>query len=201
MSRAHSKTSPAGRRAHRGFTLIELMVVVAIIGVLVAIAIPNFLRFQLRAKATEGKMNLASLAKSEEAYYATYGTYVGVGAPAPVAFPTGGRTPWVLGTGFDVLGWAPEGEVYFVYLASADDAGLGGALVRYTAEAASDIDGDGAINYWGYLKPAVGATTGIAGVIAGSTCPATGTYDTVSMVNDVLMTVGPCDPNAGTSTF
>ncbi|MFL5349435.1 MAG: prepilin-type N-terminal cleavage/methylation domain-containing protein [Hyalangium sp.] len=48
-------------RRNRGFTLIELMIVVAIIGILAAIAIPNFIRFQARARQSEANTNLKSL--------------------------------------------------------------------------------------------------------------------------------------------
>lgn len=59
----------------KGFTLIELMIVVAIIGILAAIAIPNFLNYQCKAKQSEARSNLAALAVAQEAYFAENSTY------------------------------------------------------------------------------------------------------------------------------
>lgn len=59
----------------KGFTLIELMIVVAIIGILAAIAIPNFIRFQARAKQSEVKGNLKSIFTAERSYYQEHDKY------------------------------------------------------------------------------------------------------------------------------
>lgn len=58
-----------------GFTLIELLIVVAIIAILAAIAVPNFLEAQVRAKVSRVKADMRSIATAEEAYRVDWNTY------------------------------------------------------------------------------------------------------------------------------
>ena len=58
-----------------GFTLVELMVVVAIIGLLSAVAVPNFKKYQAKAKISEAKLQLSALYTAEASFFSDYNMY------------------------------------------------------------------------------------------------------------------------------
>jgi len=90
----------------QGFTLIELMIVVAIIGILAAIAIPNFMRFQARARQTEAKSHLGAIYTAYIGYLSDNSTY-----PSSATIVLGAGT-------FDCLriaDWAPKGNTRYNY--------------------------------------------------------------------------------------
>ena len=122
----------------KGFTLIELMIVVAIIGILAAIAIPNFMTFRLKAQTSEAKSNLGSIRTCEEAYKAEKDVYYAV-TRYPSAAATGTSEAWVTAaTGFSAIGFSPSGRVYYDYVVDSIDVNN----TTFTAHAWGDLDDD-----------------------------------------------------------
>lgn len=72
----HKKHLPISLHDIRGFTLIELMIVVGIIGILVAIAAPNFARYQSKARQTEAKIALSAIYVGEKSFHSEYSSYI-----------------------------------------------------------------------------------------------------------------------------
>jgi prepilin-type N-terminal cleavage/methylation domain-containing protein len=136
------------RKPRAGFTLIEIMIVVALIGILSAVAIPGYKNYQARSRRTEAYMNLSAMIRTEDAYYAEHQAYVGMagGSPPSVPGPPDGafKRPWTAAdeASFSTIGWSPEGSIYYDYaLNVAGCTCPAGTCV--IAAAYGDVDGDG----------------------------------------------------------
>ena len=73
-----SHEAPAGRRGAAGFTLIELMITVAIVAILTAIAYPSYRNYVLRGQVTNATTGLSSMAANMERYFQDNRTYADV---------------------------------------------------------------------------------------------------------------------------
>lgn len=133
----------------KGFTLIELMIVVAIIAFLSIIAVPSFLRYLAKAKRVEAYMNLSSIYTAQKAYFAEHGKYStqlsgpgGIGWQ-PEGYKGGGKQETFNYTyGFP----GNEGQNYFTGKLETPASNLSRGYADdkgFLAVATGDIDGDG----------------------------------------------------------
>jgi type IV pilus assembly protein PilA len=181
----------------KGFTLIELMIVVAIIGILAAIAIPNFLRYQLRSKFGELRTNVEAIRKAQESIRqsdrqvclnAATGSYVALAAVPAAATLSSVKTPWAVAdiAAAGALDVNVEGATYGQYAVTTADApavvaptlntcaatpGLGALGGAMSISAISDIDDDNAeiamVGLWKPRRGSDGVIITIAPVLAG----------------------------------
>lgn len=101
--------------SRRGFTLVELMITVAIIGVLAAIAIPRFAAMSYKSKLAEAPVNVDGIMKAQVAYEATFDSFLAIETWHPAGKLTKEPKAWTPGSEFDELGWAPDGAVRCEY--------------------------------------------------------------------------------------
>jgi prepilin-type N-terminal cleavage/methylation domain-containing protein len=131
----------------KGFTLIELMIVVAIIGILATLATSAFITYQAKAKQSEAKINLAAIGLSAQSYFTEHDTYV---------------------TSFNSLGWKPNLVTRYCYWYNGEsqegspepgvldpcttygDPGSTATSNSFLAEAVGNIDQDATGDIWTY---------------------------------------------------
>src|SRR5947209_2717974 len=146
------------RRKTQGFTLIELMIVVAIIGILAAVAIPAFMKYIRRSKTTEASMNVRKLYDSSVSYYESEhadrsGSILAKQFPAGTSLTPSNRcctnsgekcTPdaslWQNEASWASLNFSVDDPFYYQYQYDSSGTDTGSS---FTARALGDLDCDG----------------------------------------------------------
>ena len=133
------------KRLMAGFTLVELMIVVVILGILAAVAIPAFTRYVKRSKTSEAAGNISKIYQGQVSYYqasqerSTQASFVNATA-MPSASPTNVKyqpnvTQWTDDASWNAVSFSLDTGHYYQYICP-------GTTGSFTARAIGNIDGD-----------------------------------------------------------
>jgi len=133
----------------RAFTLVELMIVVAIIGILASIAVPNFYEMQLKAKRTEVNLNIDGITTAQFAYHAAFDEYIDGAGSNPGSPLNKQAKPFQLGdASWTALGWLPDGDVRCTYATNTYSSGS-----YFRTDGTCDLDDDNSSAIVRYYSP------------------------------------------------
>ncbi len=110
------------RELRRGFSLLEVMIVVVIIGILATLSYPSLEAYLQRAKQTEGKVSLSAIYTAQKIYFATNQTYADTLSKLDVQLESGGSARYAIT--------------------------LTGDSTSFTATASGNLDDDAALDIW-----------------------------------------------------
>jgi prepilin-type N-terminal cleavage/methylation domain-containing protein len=181
MRPAQKKEGERGRVGGRGFTMVELMIVVGVTGLLAALAVPSYVKYLRRSRTVEATMNLRRIFDASEAYYQSEHARIDGGIVArqfPLSNPTTPATPqlccaagkcnpstyaasWNSQT-WSALNFSVDDP--FLYAYQYDAAGTDSSA-NFTVTAFGDLDCNGSFSLFqrvGFVGPAGEVTGGAA---------------------------------------
>ena len=135
------------KRNRLGFTLIELLVVVLIIGILAAVALPQYQKAVEKSKATQALAIIRTVAAAQESYYLQNGTYATNFDELAVDIPWTGTTRWIAGSSpTDGVRSNEDWSLQIFHEASGDGISVGRLTGPYAGAGFRYLLGAGSMN-------------------------------------------------------